>query len=62
MTAAYFINRLGHDAVVYEGSARLGGLLRTGLAENRLPQDVLDWEINGILDAGVAGEDQSEAG
>jgi len=53
LTAAYFINRLGHDAVVYEGSLRLGGLLRTGLAENRLPQDVLDWEINGILDAGV---------
>ena len=53
LTAAYFINRLGHDAVVYEGSLRLGGLLRTGIAENRLPQDVLVWEINGILDAGV---------
>ena len=53
LTAAYFINRLGHDAVVYEGSPRLGGLLRTGIAENRLPQDVLDWEIDGILEAGV---------
>lgn len=62
LTAAYFINRLGHDAVVYEGSPRLGGLLRTGLAENRLPQDVLDWEINGILDAGVEAKPSQKLG
>ena len=53
LTSAYFLNRLGHDVVVYEGSSRLGGLLRTGIAENRLPQKVLDYEIEGILDAGV---------
>jgi len=53
LTAAYFINRMGHDVVLYEGSQRLGGLLRTGIAENRLPQKVLDYEINGILEAGV---------
>ena len=62
LTAAYFINRVGHDAVVYEGSPRLGGLLRTGLAENRLPQDVLDWEINGILDAGVQAKTNRKLG
>jgi formate dehydrogenase (NADP+) beta subunit len=53
LTAAYFINRLGHDAVIYEGSPRLGGLLRTAIAENRLPKKVLDYEIESILDAGV---------
>ena len=53
LTAAYFLNRVGHDAVVYEGSSRLGGLLRTAIAENRLPQRVLDYEIESILDAGV---------
>ena len=62
LTAGYFINRLGHDAVVYEGSPRLGGLLRSGLAENRLPQDVLDWEINGILDAGVQAKTNQKLG
>jgi NADPH-dependent glutamate synthase beta subunit-like oxidoreductase len=62
LTAAYFVNRLGHEAVVYEGSPRLGGLLRTGLAENRLPQDVLDWEINGILDAGVQAKTDQRLG
>ena len=53
LTAAYHLNRLGHESVVYESTSRLGGLLRTGLPENRLPRDILDWEINGILDAGV---------
>jgi formate dehydrogenase beta subunit len=53
LTAAYFLNRMGHDSAVFEGKPVLGGLLRTGLPENRLPKDVLDWEIQGILDAGV---------
>ena len=53
LTAAYFLNRLGHEATVFEGSGVLGGLLRAGLPENRLPRDVLDYEINGILEAGV---------
>jgi formate dehydrogenase beta subunit len=53
LTAAYFINRLGHEVTLYEGKPVLGGLLRTGIEENRLPRDTLDWEIQGILDAGV---------
>jgi formate dehydrogenase beta subunit len=54
LTAAYYLNRLGNEAVLYEGSGRLGGLLRTGIPENRLPSKVLDWEIDGILEAGVS--------
>ncbi|MBN2059146.1 MAG: FAD-dependent oxidoreductase [Deltaproteobacteria bacterium] len=53
LTAAYLLNRLGHDSVVYESTNMLGGLLRYGLPQNRLPKKVLDWEIEGILDAGV---------
>jgi len=53
LTAAYLLNRLGHNATIYEASDRLGGILRIGIPENRLPHDVLDWEIDGILDAGV---------
>ncbi|MFH1487935.1 MAG: FAD-dependent oxidoreductase [Pseudomonadota bacterium] len=53
MTAAYFLNRVGHDPSVYEATSRLGGLLWTGLPENRLPRDVLEWEMKGILEAGV---------
>lgn len=53
LTAAYFLNRLGHDSTVFEASSRLGGLLITAIPENRLPREVLEWEIDGILDAGV---------
>lgn len=53
LTAAYFLNRLGHDVTLFESQGYLGGLLRIGLPPNRLPQEVLDWEIQGILDAGV---------
>jgi len=53
MTAAYFLNRLGHDVTVYESTSQLGGLLRTGLPENRLPRDIIDWDIDGIIAAGV---------
>lgn len=53
LTAAYFLNRLGHEVTVYETSSQLGGLLRIGIAENRLPRNVLDWEIQGIVEAGV---------
>ena len=53
LTAAYFLNRLGHEATVHEAASRLGGILHIGLPENRLPREVLDWDINGILEAGV---------
>ena len=53
LTAAYLLNRLGHDTAVYESGPLLGGLLRKGLPQNRLPREVLEWEINGILDTGV---------
>jgi NADPH-dependent glutamate synthase beta subunit-like oxidoreductase len=53
LTASYYLNRLGHESTIFEGTERLGGLLHSGLPENRLPRKVLEWEINGILDAGV---------
>ncbi len=56
LTAAYFLNRVGHDAAVYEAGSRMGGLLLSGLPANRLPRDILEWDINGILDAGVQAQ------
>jgi formate dehydrogenase (NADP+) beta subunit len=53
LTAAYYLNRLGHDSAVYDAASKLGGILHLGLPENRLPRDVLDYEINGILETGV---------
>ncbi len=62
MTAAYFLNRMGHDVTVYESTSSLGGLLRTGLPENRLPGKIIDWDMDGILEAGVNVQFQKRLG
>lgn len=56
LSAAFFSARLGHSPVVFEATNRLGGLLRTAIDRYRLPADVLDWDIAGILDMGVRAE------
>ena len=53
LATAFFSARLGHSPVVYEATTQLGGLLRSAIARERLPQSILDWDIEGILDIGV---------
>ncbi|MDZ7816557.1 MAG: 2Fe-2S iron-sulfur cluster-binding protein [Planctomycetota bacterium] len=52
LTASWFLGRLGYDTVLYEQFDRAGGMLRYGIPEYRLPDDVLDKEIDYILKAG----------
>ena len=54
LTAAYHLARLGYGVTVFESAPEIGGLLRSGIPEFRLPDDVVDREINRILDLGVA--------
>jgi NADPH-dependent glutamate synthase beta subunit-like oxidoreductase/Pyruvate/2-oxoacid:ferredoxin oxidoreductase delta subunit len=56
LSTAFFLARLGHAPTVFEASPRLGGLLRSAIARERLPESVLDWDIQGILDMGVRAE------
>lgn len=53
LSAAFFSARLGHATTVFEAADQMGGLLRTAIARYRLPMDVLDWDIEGILEMGV---------
>ncbi len=53
LSSAYFTARLGHDPMVFEASSQLGGLLRSAIAQYRLPGEILDWDIEGILELGV---------
>jgi 2-oxoacid:acceptor oxidoreductase gamma subunit (pyruvate/2-ketoisovalerate family) len=53
LTAAYHLALFGYGVTVYEAGSQLGGLLRTGIPEFRLPHDILDIEIGRILDLGV---------
>jgi NADPH-dependent glutamate synthase beta subunit-like oxidoreductase len=54
LSTAFFSARLGHAVTVFEATARLGGLLRSAIAAYRLPQEILDWDIEGIAEMGVA--------
>lgn len=53
LTAAYFLAKLGHSVVVFEAENKLGGLMRYGIPEFRLPKRVLDDEIEEIKKLGV---------
>lgn len=52
LTCAYFLSRMGHSVVVFEAKEKLGGMLRYGIPNYRLPKDRLDEDINGILAVG----------
>jgi len=53
LSCAFFLRRLGHNPTIFESMPALGGQLRYGIPEYRLPKDVLDWEIQGIIDLGI---------
>ncbi len=53
LTAAWFLNRLGHSVTVFEAGSSPGGMMRTGIPAYRLPRDVLDREIKDIVSFGV---------
>jgi NADPH-dependent glutamate synthase beta subunit-like oxidoreductase len=56
LSTAFFTARLGHDVTVYEAGPTLGGLLRSAIAAERLPAEILEWDIDGILEMGVKAE------
>ncbi|MDY6933882.1 MAG: FAD-dependent oxidoreductase [Spirochaetota bacterium] len=53
LTTAYYLACLGHQPTIYEATSKLGGIVRSVIAKTRLPDHIIDWEIDGILSAGV---------
>jgi NADPH-dependent glutamate synthase beta subunit-like oxidoreductase/ferredoxin len=56
LSAAYHLARLGYHVTIFEGDDELGGVMRTGIPEYRLPRDVLGQEITHILEHGVEAQ------
>ncbi len=54
LTAAYFLARKGHDVTVFEANPKLGGMLRYGIPEYKIPRKVLDYETNMIMKMGIS--------
>ena len=53
LSCAFFLRRIGHQVDIFEAMPKLGGIIRYGIPEYRLPKKVLEWEIQGILDLGI---------
>ena len=62
LSAGFFTARLGHDASVFEATPKLGGLLRSAISKDRLPEEILDWDIEGIIEMGVKIETRKTLG
>ncbi len=53
ISAAYYLNRLGHPVTVLEALPVTGGMIGVGIPPYRQPRDVLQREIDIIRDLGV---------
>ncbi len=62
LAAAFFLNKAGHEAVIFEARPEAGGLLRYGIPAYRLPKDVLRREIDSLVGSGVKIRTNSRLG
>jgi NADPH-dependent glutamate synthase beta subunit-like oxidoreductase len=53
LACAYHLARFGYRVTVFEAASELGGMLRLGIPEYRLPRDVLDGDIARVAAQGV---------
>ena len=53
LSAAYYLQLMGHQTTVFEMHKHLGGMLYYGIPSYRLPRERLDSDINTILSTGV---------
>jgi formate dehydrogenase major subunit len=62
LTAAYYLARAGVKVTIHDMQPKLGGMIRWGIPEYRLPEKVVDREIQYILDHGVTVHLNSKLG
>jgi NADPH-dependent glutamate synthase beta subunit-like oxidoreductase len=62
LSAAYYLQLMGHQTTVYEMHKHLGGMLYYGIPSYRLPRERLDEDINTILSTGVKVKMESHVG
>ena len=53
LSAAYYLQLMGHQCTIYEKRKYLGGMLRYGIPSYRLPRERLQEDIDCILSTGV---------
>ncbi len=53
LACAYYLRKLGYPVTVFEAHSELGGMLRVGIPQYRLPRGVLDTEVQRLTQMGV---------
>ena len=53
LACAYYLRELGYPVTVFEAYSELGGMLRVGIPEYRLPREVVDTEVQRLLHMGI---------
>jgi heterodisulfide reductase subunit A len=53
LAVAYYLRLKGYQITIFEALPVLGGMLRVGIPDYRLPPEILDGEINNILRLGI---------
>jgi NADPH-dependent glutamate synthase beta subunit-like oxidoreductase len=53
LTVARDLLPLGYEVVIYDGDHRAGGMIRSQIPKFRLPESIIDEEVNYILDMGA---------
>ena len=56
LTVARDLARTGYEVTVFDAEAKAGGAIRTQIPKFRLPEQVIDEEVDYVLDLGVAFE------
>ena len=62
LTCAAFLKKAGYQVTIFEKHNYLGGLLRHGIPEFRLPKSILDEVINKIISLGIEVQLNKELG
>jgi formate dehydrogenase major subunit len=53
LSTAFYLRQMGHEVAIFEAMPELGGQLRYGIPDYRLPRHILDLEIESILLLGI---------
>jgi len=53
LSAACYLRKLGYPVTIFEAYSELGGMLRVGIPQYRLPREVLDTEVRRLIQMGV---------
>ena len=61
LTAAYYLAKKGHDVTVFEKNPKAGGQCRYGIPYYRLPDELLDKEIDAMQESGFTLKTDTEA-